>query len=104
MRGIRELKIKLIKEFYKYQIDLEFPKNNLFDLQNSPKRCNLIIDVVKETINERWEKYEKYLETLFKGELGIEENIIIERAHRTKSSQSFIIIRTELRSCKMQRN
>ena len=32
MRGIRELKTKLIKEFYKYQIDLEFPKNNLFEL------------------------------------------------------------------------
>ena len=48
--------------------------------------CNLRIDGVKEASSEAWEKCEKYLETLFKDKLGIGENLIIERAHRTKSS------------------
>ena len=44
------------------------------------------MDGVKETSNETWEKCEEHLETLFKDKLGIEENITIARAHRTKSS------------------
>ena len=40
---------------------------------------------MKETRNETWVKCEEHLETLFKDKRGTEENIIIERAHRTKS-------------------
>ena len=75
--------------------------------------CNLRIDGAKETSYETWKKCEKHLKTLFKDRLGTEKNVTIERAHRTKSIGrrskprtiflSFIIIRTKLRSCKMQR-
>ena len=85
-----------MKELYEHQIDQEvysvinslslIIRNKLVELEDCSRRCNLRIDGVKETSNETWEKCEEHLETLFKDELGIEENVIIERAHRTKSS------------------
>ena len=75
-----------MKELYEYQIDPEFVENKLVELEDRSRWCNLRIDGVKETSNERWEKCEEHLETLFKDKLGIEETIVIERAHRTKSS------------------
>ena len=80
-----KLKINM-KELYEYRIDPEFVENKLVELEDRCRRFNLRIDGVKETSNGTWEKCEEYLETLFKDKLGIEENIIIERAHRTKSS------------------
>ena len=74
------------KELYEYQIYPEFVENKPVELEDRSSRCNLRIDGVKETSNETWEKREEHLETLFKDKLGIEENIIIERAHSTKSS------------------
>ena len=74
------------KELYEYQIYPEFVENKLVELEDRSSRCNLRIDGVKETSNETWEKCEEHLETLFKDKLGIEENIIFERAHGTKSS------------------
>ena len=41
---------------------------------------------MKETSNEMWEKCQKILGTLSKDKLGIEKNIIIKRAYRTRSS------------------
>ena len=82
-----KLKTKM-KELYEYQIDPEFVVNNLVELEDRSRRCYLRIDEVKETSNETSEKREEHLETLFKDKLGIEENILIERAHRTKSSSA----------------
>lgn len=80
-----KIKTKM-KETYEYQINSEFLKNKLVELENCSRRCHLRIDEVKETSNETWKKCEKILETLSKDKLGIEENIIIKRAYRTKSS------------------
>ena len=82
-----KLKTKM-KELYEYQIDPEFVVNNLVELEDRSRRCYLRIDEVKETSNETSEKREEHLEILFKYKLGIEENILIERAHRTKSSSA----------------
>ena len=76
-----------MKELYGYQIDLEFVEKRLVELEDRSRRCNLRIDGVKEICNETREKCEEHLETLFTEKLGIEENIIIERARRTKSSR-----------------
>ena len=80
-----KLKTKM-KKFYEYQIDPECVENKLVELEDCSRRCSLKVDGVKETSNKTWEKYDDHLEILFKDKLGIEENKIIERAHRTKSS------------------
>ena len=82
-----KLKTKM-KKLYEYQIDPEFVVHNLVELEDRSRRCYLRIDEVKETSNETSEKREEHLEILFKYKLGIEENILIERAHRTKSSSA----------------
>ena len=41
-----------MKELYEYQIDSEFVENILVKLVDRSKRCNLMIDGVKETSNE----------------------------------------------------
>ena len=41
---------------------------------------------LKEANKETWEKCEKHLKTSFKNKICIKGNIIIEGAHRTKSS------------------
>ena len=71
----KKLKTKM-KELYEYQIDPEFVKNKLVELENCSKRYNLYIDGMKVTSNETWEKCEKDLQILFKDKPGIEENII----------------------------
>ena len=81
----KKLKTKM-KELYEYQIDPEFVKNKLVELENCCKRYNLYIDGMKVTSNEIWEKCEKGLQILFKDKPGIEENIITERTHRTNSA------------------
>ena len=63
-----------MKKLYKYQIDPEFVENNLVELENRSRKCNLRIDVVKETSNEM-EKCKEHLETLFEDTLGIEDQI-----------------------------
>ena len=63
-----------MKKLYKYQIDPEFVENNLVELENRSRKCNLRIDVVKETSNET-EKCKEHLEILFEDTLGIEDQI-----------------------------
>ena len=63
-----------MKKLYKYQIDPEFVENNLVELENRSRKCNLRIDVVKGTSNET-EKCKEHLETLFEDTLGIEDQI-----------------------------
>ena len=75
-----------IKELSEYQIDPDRVNIKLFKLEDHSRSCNLRIGGVRETSNGEWEKCEEYLETLLQDELGIEENIIIEREHRTNSS------------------
>ena len=65
-----------MKKIYKYQIDPEFVENKLVESKNHSRKCNLRIDVVKETSNEK-EKCKEHLETLFEDTLGIEDQIKI---------------------------
>ena len=81
-----KLKTKM-KELYQYQIDPDFVEKKFAELEDYSRMCNIIIDGVKETSNETCEKREEHLEKLFKDKIGIEEHIIIERAHRTKPSR-----------------
>ena len=70
-----------LQEFYNNQIDPECVYNNLADLEDRSRRCNLRIERITEKKGETWEQCEKEIQNIFKEELGL-ENINIERAHR----------------------
>ena len=46
------------------------------------------VDGIKERPNETWEDCKNELHTIFKESLGIEEEVVIERAHRVKTVKS----------------
>ena len=48
------------------------------------RRNSLRIDDTKERSNETWEGCEEDIDALFKGSLGIEKEVVIERPHRVK--------------------
>ena len=57
-------------------------------LQDQSRRNNLRVDGIKKRSNETWENCKKELDTLFKESLGIEEEVVIERAHRVRTDKS----------------
>ena len=100
LKSVNEkLKAKM-EEFYEYQIDPELGEDKLVQLEDRSRRCNLRIDGVNETSTEMWEKWKEHLETLFKDKLGVEENTIIESAHRKKSSPEGRSIKLRTIFCK----
>ena len=75
-----------MKQIYEFELYPECVENKLVESEDRSRGFSHRIDKVKETSNGTWEKCKKFLETLFKDKLGIEDNIIIEEAYRTKSS------------------
>ena len=76
-----------INELWDYQIDperLEFTERKIVELEDRLRRNNLRIDGITEKENETWDECEQEVQSLIKDKLGIAENIIIERARRTK--------------------
>ena len=57
-------------------------KKKLVDLEDSSRRNNLRVDGFQEEANESWEESESIVKDFVKEWLGIEEDILIERAHR----------------------
>ena len=62
-------------------IDSGFAGNKLAELEDRSRRCNLRIGGLKETSYETLETCKEHLEILFKVKLGIEEDILLERAY-----------------------
>ena len=60
----------------------------IIDLEDRSRRNNLRVDGIKERPNETWENCKKELDTLFKEGLGIEDEVVIERANRVKTGKS----------------
>ena len=73
---------------YEWQLDSEYVKNKLVDLEDRSRRSNLRIDGIKEKDGESWEYCEAKVEKLFREKLLIEDNIIIERGHRAKKTKT----------------
>ena len=73
---------------YDYQLDQAFIEDKLIDLEDRSRRNNLRVDGIKERPNETWEDDEKELHTRFEKSLGIEQEVVIERAHRVGTDQS----------------
>ena len=57
-------------------------KKKLADLEDCSRRNNLLFDGFQEETNETWEETESIITDFVKEKLGIEEDILIERAHR----------------------
>ena len=72
---------------YDYQLDPAFMKDKSIDLEDKSRGNNLRVDAIKERPNETWENCEKELDTIFKEYLGIEEEVVIERAYRVKTDK-----------------
>ena len=62
--------------------EAKFLKDKLRTLEDRNRRNNLRIDGMKENDNESWEQSEQKVKDLIKEKLAIEEDIMIERAHR----------------------
>ena len=62
-------------------------KKKLGDLEDGSRRNNLRFDGFQEETNEKWYERESTITDSVKEKLGIEENILIERAHRTGKIQ-----------------
>ena len=71
-----------------YQLNPVFIEDKLIDLENRSRWNNLRVNGIKERPNETWEDCEKWLDTLFKESLSIEEKVVIERVHRAKTDKS----------------
>ena len=57
-------------------------KKKLADLEDCSRRNNLLFDGCQEETNETWEETESLITDFVKEKLGIEEDILIERAHQ----------------------
>ena len=62
-------------------------KNKLADLEDCSRQNNLRFNGFQEEANEKWEESESIITDFVKEKLGIEENILIERARRTGKIQ-----------------
>ena len=77
-----------IRETYDYQLDSAFIEDKLIGLEDRSRRGSLRIDDINEKPNETWEDCEKELDTLLKESLGIEGEVVVERAHKVKTDKS----------------
>ena len=62
--------------------EIEFIKEKANDLENRSRRSNIRVDGLLEADNETWEETEQRVKDMMKDTLGIDKDIIFERAHR----------------------
>ena len=79
---VEEIKLDEIIEYFVKKI-----KKKLADLEDCSRRNNLLFDGFQEETNETWEETESIITDFVKEKLGIEEDILIERAHCTGKIQ-----------------
>ena len=81
---------KRVEEIKRDEITENFvtkTKKQLADLEDRSRRNNLRSDGFQEETNETWEESQSIITNFLKEKFGIEEDILIERAHRTGSIQ-----------------
>ena len=76
-----------VEEIYDYQIDPDKVGKKLTDLEDRSRRNNLRIDRAAEENGESWDDCEQKVKEVFMDKLELENDIIIERAHRAKKSK-----------------
>ena len=75
-----------VQDIWDNQINSDYIQHKLIELEVRSRRNNIRIDGIEEKEREAWEIYEAKATKVFKENLGIEKEIIIERAHRTKKN------------------
>ena len=73
-----------VQEIWDYQINPDYIQHKLVELEYGSRRNNLRIDGIEEKEGETWKISEIKATKVLKEKLGIEKDIMIERAHRTK--------------------
>ena len=73
-----------IQDIYKYQVDPNYVLDKLVELEDRSRRNNLRKDGINEEKGETWEMCVTKIKNIFQEKLEIHDDIIIERAHRTK--------------------
>ena len=76
-----------VDEIYDYQIDPDEVEKKLTDLQDHSRRNNLRIDGFAEENNKTWDDCERKVKDIFMDKLELENDIITERAYRTKKKK-----------------
>ena len=76
-----------VEKIYDCQIDQDKVEKKLTDLENCSRRNNLRIDGVTEENGESWDNCEQKVKETFMDKLELENNIIVERAHRGKKKK-----------------
>ena len=73
-----------VQDIWDYQVDPDYIQHKLIQLEDRSWQNNIRIDGIEEEEGETWEMSEAKTTKVFKEKLGIENEIIIEWAHRTK--------------------
>ena len=73
-----------VRDVYEYQVEPNYVLDKLAELEDRSRSNNLRIDGIKEGKGETWEMCETKIKNFFQERLEIHDDIIIERAHRTK--------------------
>ncbi|XP_047141104.2 uncharacterized protein MAL8P1.12 [Hydra vulgaris] len=85
-------KIKQIRKCYDNEVNMLTKKT--IDLENRSRRNNLRIDGVKEKAGETWTECEDTVKDIFKNQLKINSEVVVERAHRVGKTKDSKIPRT----------
>lgn len=75
------------RDFHYVWEDYQHLKEKCRIQEDRMRRNNLRIDGLKQNQNESWTDTEEKVKTLFKETLGIEKEIVIERAHRVQGKR-----------------
>ena len=73
-----------VDEISDYQIDPDELEKKLPDLEHHSRKNNLRIDGVAEKYAETWDNCEQKVKEIFMDKLELENDIIVEQAHRDK--------------------
>ncbi|XP_065677479.1 uncharacterized protein MAL8P1.12-like [Hydra vulgaris] len=85
-------KIKQIRKCYDNEVNMLTKKT--IDLENRSRRNNLRVDGVKEKAGETWTECEDTVKDIFKNQLKINSEVVVERAHRVGKTKDSKIPRT----------
>ena len=76
-----------VEEIFDYQIDPDEVEKKLTDLEDRSRKNNLRIDGAAEENGENWDDCERKVKEIFMDKLELENDIIIEGAHRARKSK-----------------
>ena len=78
-----------VRDIYEYQANPNYVRVKLAGLEDRSRRNNLCIDGINEEKGKAWEMCETKIKNIFQEKLEIHDDMIIERAHRTKGKTTW---------------